>query len=598
MELCFKIEEVLQQAIRSQNQGDLQYAEKLYRSILEIWPSHPDANHNLGVLAITHNKLETALPLFRSALVSNLKIEQFWISYITTLIADKQFYLAGQTLTDAKNQGLKGIGLYELDKKLTNFGLTKENKNMKISRHEHIKPPQFMLAQLLEHYKQCHYKEAEALALNITQEFPHHAYSWNILGIVQKQVGRLLDAVTSFQKLLQLSPNNSEAHSNLGITLRKLGSLNESELSLRRAIHLQPDFGVAHNSLGNTLEEMGKLEESRSSYMQAIFFEPAYAFAHYNLSIVLQKLGMLEDAELSIRRVLELDSTFTAAQVSLGNILQESDKLEEAVAIYKQAIAISPNLGDAHYNLGITLHRMGRIDEARQFIEKAVEFMPDLSEGKHLLAALNGETTNSPPRAYVEKLFDKYASRFEKSLVDDLEYKIHIRITQMILEKSTDDSLGSILDLGCGTGLVGTEIRNCCHRIEGVDISESMLAEAKKKNLYDKLTHQEIADYLTKEKLDFDYFILTDVFIYIGDLSDVFRLIKARNSTGGRLVFSIEQSDGESFYLEKTGRYSHSKSYIANLCELFGYTILHFETIKLRKEHSHFIAGELYILEF
>ena len=52
----------------------------------------------------------------------------------------------------------------------------------------------------------------------------------------------------------------------------------------------------------------------------------------------------------------------------------------------------------------------------------------------------------------------------------------------------------------------------------------------------------------------------SDVFIYIGDLSEVFRLIKSRNSKAGKLVFSTEHNDSSGYTLEKTGRYSHSKS--------------------------------------
>ena len=100
------IEQALQRGITAHREGKLQDAERLYRAILQSQPLHPDANHNLGVIAVSVNKADVALPLFRTALEANPKIEQFWLSYIDALIKEKQFENAKQVLEQAKNQGL------------------------------------------------------------------------------------------------------------------------------------------------------------------------------------------------------------------------------------------------------------------------------------------------------------------------------------------------------------------------------------------------------------------------------------------------------------------------------------------------------------
>ena len=50
------IEQALQRAVEAHKAGKLQDAEALYRAILQAQPKHPDANHNLGVLAVSLNK--------------------------------------------------------------------------------------------------------------------------------------------------------------------------------------------------------------------------------------------------------------------------------------------------------------------------------------------------------------------------------------------------------------------------------------------------------------------------------------------------------------------------------------------------------------
>ena len=273
-------------------------------------------------------------------------------------------------------------------------------------------------------------------------------------------------------------------------------------------------------------------------------------------------------------------------------------RMEEAEQSFRQAIKMKPDYVKAHNNLGITLQQLGRLKDAEASFRQALAFKPDYASAKHMLAALTGITTATAPRDYVEGLFDDYAAKFESSLVENLEYNMPSVISKMIIKDSDLDLLGSILDLGCGTGLLGSEIKQFCTRLEGIDLSGKMLDIAKKKDIYNKLTKQDILVFLSNARLNFDYFTATDVFIYIGDLTDVFRLIKSRNEKGGKLAFSTEDYDGDGFFLEKSGRYSHSKKYIENLCENFDYNLRHFETQNLRKEKNQYIRGGLYLLDF
>ena len=88
------------------------------------------------------------------------------------------------------------------------------------------------------------------------------------------------------------------------------------------------------------------------------------------------------------------------------------------------------------------------------------------------------------------------------------------------------------------------------------------------------------------------------VFIYVGELTEIFKLIKSRNKKPGRLVFSTEHTEKDGYYLLKSGRYSHSKSYVETLCKKFNYRISHFSTTNLRKEKDQFLKGGVYVLNF
>ena len=282
----------------------------------------------------------------------------------------------------------------------------------------------------------------------------------------------------------------------------------------------------------------------------------------------------------------------------MGNALIQQGKQDEAIDAYNKALSIKPDYAEAFNNMGIALKEQGKLEEAIASYNKALSLKPDYAEAQHIVSSLTGKTTTSAPKKYIENLFDRYASKFEQSLVVNLSYDIPEVVRQLAVETHGSGSLGSILDLGCGTGLIGERIRAHCTYLEGIDLSRKMLDLAKSKNVYDKLDHFDIVEYLSDAELGFDYFIATDVFVYLGELSEVFRLIKSKNKKTGKLIFSTEHTNAEGFHLEKSGRYSHSKSYIKDLCKEFKFSISHFAETNLRKDKGAFLIGGLYVLNF
>ena len=348
------IEQALQQGVAEHKKGKLQDAERLYRAILQSQPLHPDANHNLGVLAVSVNKVDVALPLFKTALEANPKIEQFWLSYIDALFKEKQFENAKLVIEQAKKEGLGDEKLNTLEAQLPSQTQTIISAS----------PSQQQLNSLLEHYQNGQFGDAETLALSITYEFPSHQLGWKVLGAVYGQTGKNPEAVNANQSAAALSPQDAEVHSNLGLTLKNLGRLDEAEASYNQAIALKPDYAEAHSNLGNTLQDLGKLDEAEASYNQAIALKPDFAEAHYNLGNTLQESGRLDEAEASYNQAIALKPNYAEAHSNLGNILKELGRLDEAEASYNQAIALKPDFAEAHYNLGNTLQELGRLENA------------------------------------------------------------------------------------------------------------------------------------------------------------------------------------------------------------------------------------------
>ena len=100
------------------NQEKVEVAAQLYSVVLKEHPEHPDANHNMGVLAVGIGKIPEALRFFETALEANADVAQFWVSYIDALIGAGRMGDAQAVLDQAKSNGARGEGFDQLEARL------------------------------------------------------------------------------------------------------------------------------------------------------------------------------------------------------------------------------------------------------------------------------------------------------------------------------------------------------------------------------------------------------------------------------------------------------------------------------------------------
>ena len=201
------IDQALQQGVASHKEGKLQDAERLYRAILQSQPNHPDANHNLGVLAVAVGKALEAIPRFKLALEVNPNIEQFWLSYIDALIKVERFDEAKRILVEGERSGVSSERLKLFHQQIQTWPSNDRENNrhsLKVSeKPERLAekkksekrrtqtaspvagPSQGQINHLLGHYQADRFAEAEALATLITQQFPNIVCLESIGGCVE-----------------------------------------------------------------------------------------------------------------------------------------------------------------------------------------------------------------------------------------------------------------------------------------------------------------------------------------------------------------------------------------------------------------------------
>ncbi|OGI09975.1 MAG: hypothetical protein A2Y40_02095 [Candidatus Margulisbacteria bacterium GWF2_35_9] len=363
-----------------------------------------------------------------------------------------------------------------------------------------------------------------------------------------------------YQEILKIYPKQSDVIHLLGLIEKQSGNMPRAIQLINDAIKINPRNPVYFYNLGNTYKENNDKQQAIDAYKKVIELEPKYFEAYSNMGLIFQNMG----------------------------------DLDNAVNHYLKALEINPNAIKVLNNLGCVYIKQCRYEEAKAKIEKLLELDPRDDSAKHMFAALNGDTPQKATAKYVADLFDEYASYFEKDLLNKLEYKT----PALIREYLPKNKKYKIMDLGCGTGLVGETLADITGIIDGIDLSPKMIEEAKKKKIYNKLWVGDIVEILNDSKNNYNLIIAADVFVYIGNLKHMFRVVHEKLDKDGLFVFSIENLISSNKYeLRLSGRYAHSIDYIQSLATDFGFDIENQNLVDLRKEKNKKIEGVLFVLK-
>jgi tetratricopeptide (TPR) repeat protein len=118
-----------------------------------------------------------------------------------------------------------------------------------------------------------------------------------------------LEAISVYQKVLEMEPEHAAAHINLGTLYYNRQDYPQAERHYRRAIEIDPRYSLAYFDLGNVLDETGRVAEAIQTYKTALQLAPTYADAHYNLALAYEKMKEPRRALKHWRAYVKLDTT-------------------------------------------------------------------------------------------------------------------------------------------------------------------------------------------------------------------------------------------------------------------------------------------------
>jgi len=417
-------------------------------------------------------------------------------------------------------------------------------------------------------------------------------------GMAAHQEGRAGEARAAYEQLLAEEPDHPDAHHLLGLLEVAEGHADEALALIRRAVALRPAEPMFHNNLGNLLQWLGRLDEAERHYIQALELDPTRIDVLNNAALLQARRGDLDAATETLSRIVLVAPGYTDARHNLVGLHLRAGRLHEAIQECSEGLITSPRHPGLRRMLGMAYSTLGQTEQAIEVYRHWLADEPGNAQARHHLAGLTGEDVPEQAAAdYVRQTFKTFAASFDAKLAQ-LGYRAPQFVADLVgRRRGGAGRMLRMADAGCGTGLCAPLLAPMACRLVGVDLSETMLEQARQRGGYDELVESDLVAFLQARPRAFDVVVSADTLCYFGRLDRAAAAARASLVDGGLLVFTVESHPDEpgapDYRLHHHGRYSHRLGYLQAVLEAAGFAGIDAEPVVLRQEGAQPVAGWL-----
>jgi len=419
------------------------------------------------------------------------------------------------------------------------------------------------------------------------------------LQYIERVIGenRLTDAARMLNTLAKTAPQDPRIFLLGSLMAEAANNLDGMLTAAKKAVDLAPGWPVASIRLAGVYSAKGQTSLAVQTAEQAIFE------ATQDNSLATEYLTRAAAIAVKCQHYpqaalwAEQASAMAPESAQLKHLMAEAQayngQYEEAIALYTELLLQEPDNTDFLHDRLLAYINTAQTPLAQQDAERLVALAPDNETFTYYASLLKGETPATQPASVVTRLFDTSAAQFDQHLIGNLQYTLPQDVAQWILDWYPDKKV-DVLDLGCGTGLLGASLGPLKGVIVGVDLSTKMIEKAAQRGVYAQFNQVNVLDALQATP-DSHYDVITalDVLIYVGDLSTVIPNAHRILAPGGRFVFSYEAAPKKvkTFALQATQRFVHQQDHVNKLLKAAGFSQIQMETRALRLEAGEPVQG-------
>lgn len=407
--------------------------------------------------------------------------------------------------------------------------------------------------------------------------------------------GQLREAALKLNEAQRVSPNDARVFMLAGLMAEKSGNAKAALDNLRKMNALAPDWNPGLLELALFLARNNQFPEALRWAEKLSAREGNNPHVISGIVDIAHRAGDLETAIRYIQNGLRAIPGNIPLSLLLARDLRSLGRFDESAAVLQGLIDALPEQVQAHYEMVLTQIAAGRAAQAQASSALLVKLQPENKLFAYYHAITQGETPAQQPAELYVSLFDSLAEGYDLNMFQQLGYRLPKIVAEKIKARFPDNKF-NVLDLGCGTGLLGVFLGRIDGYLIGVDQSIKMIEQAERHHVYDQFHTVNLHDALRETPASiYEVISALDVFIYSGNLetaiADALRVLKP----AGEFIFSCEKApeDGANWVLNTQGRYAHKLSYIQAMCQQAGYAEVAVEELVLRTEGGTPVEGFL-----
>lgn len=407
--------------------------------------------------------------------------------------------------------------------------------------------------------------------------------------------GALREAALTLNEAQHKSPGDARIFMLAGQMAEKAGNIKGAFEALRKCVAMAPDWGPGLLELALLLARQNQFQEAVATAEKVAALEPKNLLVLAGVIDIAHRASHAEMAVRHLRRGLELVPGDVQLRRLLAQDLSDLGQYEQALQEWTSLIAQDAKDQAALLGRVKTLLATGRAAQAISDTTTLLELAPGDSVYAYYNALAHGVTPAHQPLELNRQLFDGMAEVYDQHVVRGLRYQLPKIVGDKILARYPEKRL-NVLDLGCGTGLLGVCLGRLDGFLIGVDCSTKMVEQAARHNVYDRFHTVNLLEALEATPASlYEVIAALDVFIYAGDLTNAIPNAQRILQPAGDLYFSCEiaPEDGPDLVLQGNGRYAHKRSHVQALCQAAGFETVQIDDLVLRYEAGQPVPGLL-----
>ena len=555
----------LQEAIKEHKEGQYKRALKKYHELAEKNHNHGDLHHLIGICLAQMEQFDQALIYLKKAANCHPDSPEI-LSNLGNV------YKRLQHKTEAIKQYKKSL-------------IMRPNNS---SAHNN-------LASLYINQK-C-YKEAkthlhQAIAQN--HDFADAHYN---LGLIYTEEKDYTKAQQSFEKATNYDENHNFAKKMLAQIYHHSNKVNKAIPLYNTFLKHHDDIDAKH-ALASCYLASNNESKALDLFREVLIREPKHPELHHNLASYFLTQHNYPEAIKHLLTHLSLHRNDINTLYNLGVSYHYTAKYSESDSYFQSVLKLEPNHFNTLVNLGALNLQKQDLKSAVNYYKSALKIKPSDTSIQFIINALSKNTKPSNmPKEYVVNLFNQYADYYDNHLTKVLDYQVPKRIEHILNEMAQPKEKTSILDLACGTGLLGPLLKEHTQELVGVDIAPNMIEKAKITKAYDKLHTVDVFEFLNKKHC-FNWIIAAELLPYIHDIELLLKAIHFNLIESGHAIISTETHNDDSLVkLSTSARYQYNTSQLEKIITGLGFKIISSDAVNIRKQHSQSVKGQLLVLQ-